>query len=74
MSNAKIKTSVSSWATPTEDDKRLWDSMTRAEQLAALQALAQHPDTTTPTDFSVAEIVEQARAEKARRRRYDPTL
>jgi hypothetical protein len=74
MSDSQVKTSATSWATPAEGDNRRWDGMTRAQQLAALQALAQDADTTTTTDLSVSEIVERARAAKARRTRHDPTV
>ncbi len=59
----------------TPEDDALWDSMTRAEQLDALRELANHPDTTTATDTTVAEIVERTRAaRKAKQTKDDHDL
>jgi hypothetical protein len=41
--------------------------MTREEQLKALQDLARHPDTTVPSEKSVAEILAEARARRQTR-------
>jgi len=62
MSNTKTKASISSWAVPTEDDDRLWDSLTRDEQVAVLREHLTSPDCTTPTNTSVADIVKRTRA------------
>ncbi len=56
------KQKISSWAVPTPEDEALWEKMTREEQLAALREMANHPDTNTPTDVTVAEILERTRA------------
>ena len=58
---------IASWAVPSEADDAAWQGMTRDEQLAAYQDLANHPDTKTSSDATVAEIVERTRQRKAKR-------
>jgi len=75
MADSKTKSKFTSWAMSTPEDDALWDSMTRAEQLDALRELANHPDTTTATDTTVAEIIERTRAaRKAKQTRDDHDL
>lgn len=57
---------ITSWAVPSEADDAAWQGMTRDEQLAAYQGLANHPDTKTPGDATVAEIVERTRQRRAK--------
>lgn len=57
MSEPKTALRISSWAMPTEADLAEWQAMTRDEQLAAFQELANHPDASTPTDSTVADIL-----------------
>lgn len=76
MANSKTKTprvkaKFTSWAMPTPEDDALWDSMTREEQLDALRELANHPDTNTATDTTVAEIVERTRAARKAKQAKD---
>jgi len=58
---------LTSWAKPSKADDTVWEGMTRDEQLSSLQDLANHPDTNTPSDVTVAEIVERTRQRKAKR-------
>lgn len=65
---------MSSWAVPSKADEAAWERMTRDEQLAAYRELASHPDTNTPTEATVAEIVERARQRRAKRAADDRKL
>lgn len=65
---------LSSWAVLSEADDAAWQGMTRDEQLVAYQDLANHPDTNTPSDATVAEIVERTRQRKARQTADDHKL
>lgn len=64
MSNQITKHRFTSWAVPTPEDDAVWNAMTREQKLQALQDLAHHPDTTTTTDITVAEIVARSRASR----------
>ena len=57
---------ILSWAVPSEADDAVWQGMTRDQQLVALQDLADHPDTNTPSDATVSEIVERTRQRRAK--------
>jgi hypothetical protein len=64
MAEPKTIETICSWAISSEIDDRIWESMTRGQQLAALQELANHPNSTTVTPRAVAEIVARARKSK----------
>ena len=55
---------ISSWAVPTAADDATWEAMTRAEQLATMQALFNSPACTTPTGTTVADILARSRAKR----------
>jgi len=65
MSESKIAAplaqKITSWAVPNEAEDQLWLAMTREQQLAALKEHFASPECSTPTDLSVAEIVERSR-------------
>ena len=62
---------ISAWAVPTPKDEIVWQTMTREQQLAALQAHFLSPECTTPTDATLAEIVARTRAEREEKRSVD---
>lgn len=64
MSDQITTRKIESWAVPTPEDDDLWQSMSRDEQLAALQEHFSSPETTTTTDITVAEIVERVRQKR----------
>ena len=64
MSDQITTRKIESWAVPTPEDDDLWQSMSRDEQLAALQEHFSSPETTTTTDVTVAEIVERVRQKR----------
>ena len=68
---SRVKAKFTSWAVSTPEDDALWDSMTRDEQLDALRELANHPDTNTSSDTTVAEIVERTRAARQTKQAKD---
>jgi hypothetical protein len=62
MVRTKIRYSPSSWTTPTDDDDRQWEALTRDEQVEAMRDLLTSPACSTPTDTTIAEIVERTRS------------
>lgn len=60
----ETKPRLSSWVVPSAEDDAAWAAMTRDEQLAALQAMANAPETSTPSNKTVAEIVAETRARR----------
>jgi len=62
---ARLAQKITSWAVPNQAEDQLWQTMTREQQLAALKERFASPECSTPTDISVAEIVERTR--KARK-------
>jgi hypothetical protein len=68
MTQTKTRYTPSSWTVPTEDDDRQWEALTRDEQVEALRDLLTSPACLTPTDTTIAEIIERTRsANRARR-------
>lgn len=65
--NTKPDFSTRFWTCSTPEDDAAWEAMTREEQLAALRALANHPDTNTSSDVTMADIREAARKRSAAR-------
>ncbi len=63
---SEVVEKLSSWAKPSKADDAVWEGMTRDEQLSALQGLANHPDTNTASEATVAEIVERTRQRKTK--------
>lgn len=61
---SETKPRQSSWTAPSAEDDAAWAAMTRDEQLAALQSLANAPETGTPSGKTVAEIVAETRARR----------
>ncbi|MCF6198538.1 MAG: hypothetical protein L3J67_03925 [Hyphomicrobiaceae bacterium] len=59
-SSTKNKIGISSWACPTQEDDRLWQAMTREEQVSALRELANHPDSVTRSSLGIDEIRRRA--------------
>ena len=74
MIDTKTRFRPTSWSCPTDDDNRAWDALTRDEQLEAMQALAVHSDTSTPTEITVDEIMTRVRADRAARAKHGPKL
>lgn len=70
----EVAEKLSSLALPSETDDTVWNGMTRDEQLKVYQDLANHPDTTTPSDATVAEIVERTRQRRATQAEDDRKL
>lgn len=66
MSDTRAKARTASWAVPSAEDDRLWQAMTREQQLAALQEHLGSADCVTPTEATIAEIVARARANSKR--------
>ncbi len=64
VSKIETKPRLSSWTAPSAEDDAVWAAMTRDEQLAALQSLANAPETRTPSGKTVAEIVAETRARR----------
>lgn len=62
MTTTETKITVTSWASPTVDDDRMWDSLTRAEQVDALRDRLTSQACTTPAEATVAELVQRTRA------------
>jgi len=56
---------ISFWAAATEVDNQTWQSMAKADQLAALQALANQPEASEPTSVTIAEIRARVRNKHA---------
>ena len=61
---SETRSRLSSWSAPSAEDDAAWAAMTRDEQLAALQSLANAPETGAPSDKTVAEIVAETRARR----------
>lgn len=61
---SETKSRLSSWSAPSVGDDAAWAVMTRDEQLAALQSLANAPETCTSSGKTVAEIVAETRARR----------
>ncbi len=71
MSKPSTALRLSSLAMPTAADIEQWEAMTRDQQLATLQEALHHPDASTPTDSTVADILAEVMAERrAKRARY----
>lgn len=62
---ASMPAPISSWAVPTEADEATWETMTREQQLAAMQSLFNSSACTTPTESTVADILTRSRAKRA---------
>jgi hypothetical protein len=48
-------------ATPSEDDVRAWEALSREEQLRRLRAALSHPDCATVSSSSMVDILAEAR-------------
>jgi hypothetical protein len=49
-------------ASPSEDDIRRWDALSRDEQLRRLRATLTHPDCATTTSDTMSDVLAAARA------------
>jgi len=63
-----LETAVS-WAAPTEEEIRAWESLPRDQQLAQLRALFDEPASNVMSKRSYGEIIAAAR-QKARQMRH----
>jgi hypothetical protein len=70
MTKHKISWRLSSLAMLTDADIEQSQAMTREQQLATLQEALHHPDASTPTDSTVAEILAEVRAEHQAKRAW----
>jgi len=53
---------VSLSATPTEEEIRAWEALSREEQLRRLRSALTHPDCATATTATMSDILAEARA------------
>ena len=56
-------------ATPSEEDIRAWEALTRDEQVERLRALLTQPDRTVAGTETMADILKEARARASAKRR-----
>ena len=56
-------------ATPSEEDIRAWEALTRDEQIKRLRTLLSQPDRVVAGDESMADIVKEARKRASAKRR-----
>lgn len=74
MSEIETRSGLSSLAVPSSDDDAAWEDITRQQQLAALQELANHPDQKIISDLSPLEILERHRKLNRQTRIDEPKL
>ncbi|MCA3261953.1 MAG: hypothetical protein ING44_08430 [Telmatospirillum sp.] len=64
LSDTPVPT-LSSWAVTTARDDEIWNAMTGAQQLAALQDHFASDDCTAPSTGTIADIVARARTARS---------
>ena len=62
---------IASWTASSDEDAQAWRSMSRTEQLAALKEMANRPQTSQPTETTVADILARVRAKRTQSRLYE---
>jgi hypothetical protein len=62
MKDASDSAQVTSTATPSEEDIRKWDALSRDEQVRRLRAVLTQPDCSAVTTDTMSDILAKARA------------
>ena len=71
MRMTETHTPIVSWSALSEGDNLIWHHMSRAEQLAALQDMANRPEASQPTETTVADVLTRVRAKRTQPHLYE---
>ena len=62
---------IGSWTASSNEDAQAWRSMSRTQQLAALQEMANRPEASQPTEATVGDVLARVRAKRTQPRLYE---